>query len=812
MTERYFFTDTAHGELHYVGDDVTVDGENDVNASDLETVTLDSKWNDFFDTDEYVQFEATVAQPIVQPYFYDGELHYFRKDETELRQAQAQLDNLPWTVGHPPKDRVTTADQIRGFWSDAHYDGGQKATVNIPANDTEAIRFAVDNGDVSVGFSGTLDWVDADGKTDAVQRNMAYDHVASVENGRCPPERGCGLHTDDGKAHLHGDDHATNGRRYDESSVTTRHVHVHTDAVQTKMSEEDGMHGDMDPEYAEGDWVEWDWPPDSESQQDRSSDKSDSGSGGTARGRVTNVSTERSLTTSGTTRDPTEEGEPVYKIKHWSEGEWGNMKVAYESNLRSASQPENFSDTVIVDTCSALCSPGPCSCGLHDPFVDVEVNGEEVDLVPPEAVQNAAQDALDARANDDVTVNGMTEHGWSRAEQLASGEELSPSDIIGSSGAMAPWWSRHAQYSIEQGDTLSLAGADKDNPWEDNSYTSGKGWGGVAGYKWAIRKGNELKRVRDEEPNYEMVDSTHSPVTDATTVMDTITYEDTMGGDLDEPEIPNEGYEPHYVFDADTKSDSSFPLVDADGNLRRENVIAAASYSEDAPDEDFLMDVLREVNDAFEDPPLDEETVTTDTAPLAKHRVLADAAPTDDTMTNIQTFIDENDLTVADVIDALDVELEAIDGVPTEPTAFYDGEPDIEDLADDFPAVKMLADDKEDLEDEVDSLREDLRETKRPRYEEKVEELTSIADDAFGSEDDLLDAFDAEDEDERLTIDDIEDKIETAKAIRGAETTTAADSTSDDEDIDVDTTVSVADEDKIRSTEGGKLDLSSVGN
>ncbi|TKX52555.1 response regulator, partial [Halorubrum sp. SP3] len=28
------------------------------------------------DTDEYVRFRATVAQPIVQPYFYDGEVKY----------------------------------------------------------------------------------------------------------------------------------------------------------------------------------------------------------------------------------------------------------------------------------------------------------------------------------------------------------------------------------------------------------------------------------------------------------------------------------------------------------------------------------------------------------------------------------------------------------------------------------------------------------------------------------------------------------------------------------------------------------------
>jgi len=469
--EQFFFTDTTSATLEYTGDGdgealFTDDEEADFDPSEAETITRDGPWTNFFDTDEFVQFEATVAQPIVQPYIYDGDVVHFRKDESELRRAQAQIDNLPWTMGHPPEKRVTNAGQIRGVWADPRYNDGQQANLNIPANDPEAVRFAVSNDDVSVGFGGVLDWADdqSDDDWDATQREMAYDHIASVENGRCPPEQGCGLHTDN-----------------------AGHGHV-TDAVQTKMTEEQAKGGAGESQLSEGDWVKWDW------------------SGGTARGQVTNISTERTLSTSGTSRDPTEKGEPVYKIKHWDDeaGEWGNMKVAYQSNLRSASQPDGFTDAWRPSGCSAVCSPGPCSCGLHDPFTDVEVNGEDIDLVPPEAAQNAAQQALDARDDEDVEVNGMTEHGWSRAEQLASGEELSPSDIVGGTGAMAPWWSRHETHTIE-GD--SLAGSDKDNPWEDNSYTSGKGWGGMTGYRWAIRKGNEIKRARGEEPTYDTDDS-----------------------------------------------------------------------------------------------------------------------------------------------------------------------------------------------------------------------------------------------------------------------------------------------------------------
>lgn len=120
-------------------------------------------------------------------------------------------------------------------------------------------------------------------------------------------------------------------------------------------------------------------------------------------------------------------------------------------------------------------------------------NDRDVDLSVPEAVQNAAQQALDARDDPDVTVNGMTDVGWSTAETLAAGGELSSGFILEGSDAMAAWWSRHFGETIDtSGDQATLKGADANNPWSDNSYTAGKGWGGVAGARFAFRKAAEL--------------------------------------------------------------------------------------------------------------------------------------------------------------------------------------------------------------------------------------------------------------------------------------------------------------------------------
>jgi hypothetical protein len=86
-----------------------------------------------------------------------------------------------------------------------------------------------------------------------------------------------------------------------------------------------------------------------------------------------------------------------------------------------------------------------------------------------------------------------------------------------------------------------------------------------------------------------------------------ITFNSAAHGGLDESEIPEDDYEKHYVFPADSKETSSFPIVDAEGNLRSDNVEIAFRSRGDAPDEDTLLSVLRNVNDEFDEPPIDSD-------------------------------------------------------------------------------------------------------------------------------------------------------------------------------------------------------------
>lgn len=86
-----------------------------------------------------------------------------------------------------------------------------------------------------------------------------------------------------------------------------------------------------------------------------------------------------------------------------------------------------------------------------------------------------------------------------------------------------------------------------------------------------------------------------------------VEYSGTSGGQLDESEIPSDDFASHYLISGDTKSDSSYPVVDASGNLRRGNVSSAWDLRGHAPDESSLRSTLLDLNDAFDNPPIETD-------------------------------------------------------------------------------------------------------------------------------------------------------------------------------------------------------------
>lgn len=79
-------------------------------------------------------------------------------------------------------------------------------------------------------------------------------------------------------------------------------------------------------------------------------------------------------------------------------------------------------------------------------------------------------------------VQGGTEVGWARANQLAKREKISEETV----NRMAAF-NRHRKNS-------KVAEEFKETPWKDRGYIAWLIWGGTEGIDWAIKKAEELRK------------------------------------------------------------------------------------------------------------------------------------------------------------------------------------------------------------------------------------------------------------------------------------------------------------------------------
>jgi len=98
----------------------------------------------------------------------------------------------------------------------------------------------------------------------------------------------------------------------------------------------------------------------------------------------------------------------------------------------------------------------------------------------PESAKNNAKKVLRWRDKYGKQVKGMTRIGWTRANQLAKGENISRSTI-----ARMASFKRHQK-------NAEISAEYKSTPWKDKGYVAWLGWGGTSGINWAIKK---LKQI-----------------------------------------------------------------------------------------------------------------------------------------------------------------------------------------------------------------------------------------------------------------------------------------------------------------------------
>jgi len=261
-----------------------------------------------------------------------------------------------------------------------------------------------------------------------------------------------------------------------------------------------------------------------------------------------------------------------------------------------------------------------------------------------------------------------------------------------------------------------------------------------------------------------------------------VTFDGKSDGKLDESEIPNDDYEQHYLFPDDTKSDSSYPVVDAEGNLRAGNVAAAHQLgARGGVSEDSLKEKLMALNKEWPEGerPIDMESDGEDSEENS-------AATTDDDAQNEQST-----LTVAALSDHSH---NTNDSIMTD-TIQYDNatEDDIEEMSepvvieqDDVESLRDKADEADELSERLDNLNSSLDELAQNQealedvdedrldelreYDEAVvltedehEELQGLVDDigqVFSEELAEYSAFEAEELQERFTPLELRDKVE----------------------------------------------------
>lgn len=108
----------------------------------------------------------------------------------------------------------------------------------------------------------------------------------------------------------------------------------------------------------------------------------------------------------------------------------------------------------------------------------------------PEAAKNNACKVLKWRDEHGDEVKGMTRVGWTRANQLCNGENISESTI-----ARMAAFARHRR-------NAEVSPEFKSTPWKDRGYVAWLGWGGTTGVEWAASKLESIRKKQMSKQDF----------------------------------------------------------------------------------------------------------------------------------------------------------------------------------------------------------------------------------------------------------------------------------------------------------------------
>jgi hypothetical protein len=318
-------------------------------------------------------------------------------------------------------------------------------------------------------------------------------------------------------------------------------------------------HGDSDSsesyEYSSGDWVEWSWD------------------GSDVYGKVRDR-TKDSFTVDGN-KITGEDGEPVYKMEEYDaeKNEFTDQMVAKpQSSLNSWQGPQNNSLSVEVVEFATERDREKIASMWEEM---VSMDEDQMEMWDDHPCADAGVDGGENIRDETLMLMGQWPNGWDENSYRIANKHLA-----------------HIANSMDM------------EPPEDAM----DGGPGTCPTRWAVNLLNRGVNPFDQMPggNPEFSETSSGLSFESA---GGVTWEDTMDGKLEESEIPNEGFEPHYMYAEDTKGESSYPLVDGNGNLRRGNVESAWGLGgQGAPVSGEEHDRrVKEIAQAFDNPPVPEE-------------------------------------------------------------------------------------------------------------------------------------------------------------------------------------------------------------
>jgi hypothetical protein len=170
--------------------------------------------------------------------------------------------------------------------------------------------------------------------------------------------------------------------------------------------------------------------------------------------------------------------------------QWAMARVnVFLRAIRTGKFPSGKFDTDLLPSKHPLSTrkSQPSASAVHVPSADWERTRKEDTYRPPASARNNARRVLRWKEKYGDEVKGMTQVGWTRANQLASGENLSRKTVARMSA-----FARHRK-------NAEVDPKYKDTPWKDRGYVAWLGWGGTSGVNWANSVMDRLEKRQVED-------------------------------------------------------------------------------------------------------------------------------------------------------------------------------------------------------------------------------------------------------------------------------------------------------------------------